>query len=634
MMNLGLNKRGRTGLAVALLATVAALVTPSIAAAAPAAPLSSVRNNETQDVYSYTNAIRQSVWVDTGLTAAGQPGGHVRVAADIIRPSELDHKAKVPIIMEASPYYESLGRGNESQVKQYDANGNIVSFPLFYDNYFVPRGYAVVLVDLAGTNRSQGCVDTGGPSDVTSATSVINWLNGKGTAYTSKTGATTAAAYWSNGSVGMIGKSWDGTIAEGAAATGVNGLKTIVAESAISSWYNYFRMNGSDLARETPGQLSTFVEDQPVIDACASVAANIDKGSPDSGDFTSMYAARDYDATANKVKASVWVTHGANDYNVLTDDFGQWWNALPPTVHKQLWLSQTGHVDPFDFRRTAFVDELHKWFDHYLMGLNNGVQFGPQASIERSPDNWVDYPTWPIPGTVPLTMHLSPSSTAGVGNLGFVPAIQPTTASFTDDPDNNDDTWSANPTQTQSDRLIYSTGTLAHAETVSGTTKVTLTVSSSTPAAELSAVLVDYGSTTMRNYADPNGTEGITTLTTKSCFGDSTPQDSACYFNTVPDTTTVNYDVFDRGWADLGHYQGLTSQQQLTPGKQYTITFTLNTTDHTIPAGHSLALIIGGTDGGPDTVQSPFINPPPGPSPTLGVNLNTSSVNLPLSLFN
>jgi X-Pro dipeptidyl-peptidase len=278
------------------------------------------------------------------------------------------------------------------------------------------------------------------------------------------------------------------------------------------------------------------------------------------------------------------------------------------------------------------VNELHSWFDHYLMGLNNGVQSGAQAAIERSPDHWADYPTWPIPGTVPLTEHLSPSSTAGVGSLGLMPAIQPSTASLTDDPSKDDDDWSANPTQTQSDRIIYSTGPLKQAETVSGTTKVTLTVSSSTPAAELSAVLVDYGSTTMRHYDNDNADEGIVTLKTRSCFGDSTAQDSACYLDTAPDTETVNYDVFQRGWADLGHYQSLTSQQQLTPGQQYTITFTLNTTDHTIPAGHSLALIIGGTDGG-QGIDNPFINPPPGAAPTLGVNLNKSSVSLPVSFL-
>lgn len=72
-----------------------------------------------------------------------------------------------------------------------------------------------MLVDLAGTNRSQGCVDTGGPEDVTSAEAVVRWLTGNATAYTSATGGTTATAYWSDGAVGMIGKSWDGAIAEG-----------------------------------------------------------------------------------------------------------------------------------------------------------------------------------------------------------------------------------------------------------------------------------------------------------------------------------------------------------------------------------------------------------------------------------
>ena len=599
---------------IAVLGTALLALVPGVATASP------IRHGDTEDIYSYTNAIRQSVWVDTGLTAAGQPGGHVRVAADIIRPSELDGTARIPVIMEASPYYECCGRGNQYQVKQYDSAGNPIDFPLFYDNYFVPRGYAVVLVDLAGTNRSQGCVDTGGPSDVTSAKAVIDWLNGRATAYTSVTGTTTASAYWTNGSVGMIGKSWDGTIAEGVASTGVDGLKTIVPESAISDWYDYFRASGAPLSRETPGELSTYVEDQNTITACANVASTIDAGSPASGDFTSMYAARDYAANASKVKASVFLTHGVNDYNVMTIDFGEWWNALPQSVPKMIWLSQTGHVDPFDFRRAAFVDELHRWFDHYLMGIDNGVQNDPQAAIERQPDQWTTYPTWPLPGTAQTVLHMTPSKTAGVGTLGTTAAPQGSTASFTDNPNNDDSTWSASPTSTQSDRVLYQTAPLTAPVTVSGTTSVTLTVTPTTSQARLSAVLVDYGPTTMRDY---NNGEGIQTLTTQSCWGDSTASDSACYYDTSPVTTTVQSDVFERGWADLGHYKSLARQVALTPGKPYTITFPLNTTDHTIPAGHTLALIIAGTDNG-------YIDAPSG-TPTLALNLTNSTATIPLS---
>ncbi len=171
---------------------------PVLSAAAAPVPSRATPVPVSADVYSYADAIRQSAWVDTG---------HGRVVADIIRPRELDRTARIPVIMEASPYFSCCGRGNQLQTKTYDSAGNPVGFPLFYDNYFVPRGYAVVLVDLAGTGRSPGCVDVGGPSDIRSASAVIDWLNGRATAYTSLTGAVRARAYWSNGNVGMIGKS-------------------------------------------------------------------------------------------------------------------------------------------------------------------------------------------------------------------------------------------------------------------------------------------------------------------------------------------------------------------------------------------------------------------------------------------
>ena len=48
----------------------------------------------------------------------------------------------------------------------------------------------------------------------------------------------------------MFGKSYDGTFANGVAATGVEGLTTIVPISAISEWYDYSRSNG---LRQTGG---------------------------------------------------------------------------------------------------------------------------------------------------------------------------------------------------------------------------------------------------------------------------------------------------------------------------------------------------------------------------------------------
>ena len=97
-----------------------------------------------------------------------------------------------------------------------------MKFPLFYDNYFVPRGYAVLNVDMDGTTKSDGCPTSGGLSDVLGGKAVVDWLNGRATAYDAQ--GKKVKATWTSGRTAMIGKSYDGTLANGVAATGVEGL--------------------------------------------------------------------------------------------------------------------------------------------------------------------------------------------------------------------------------------------------------------------------------------------------------------------------------------------------------------------------------------------------------------------------
>ena len=52
-------------------------------------------------------------------------------------------------------------------------------------------------------------------------------------------------------------------------------------------------------------------------------------------------------------------------------------------VERKIWLSQTGHVDPFDFRREDWVRTLHRWFDHELYGLDNGIMDEPAVDFQR-----------------------------------------------------------------------------------------------------------------------------------------------------------------------------------------------------------------------------------------------------------
>ncbi|OIJ93080.1 Xaa-Pro dipeptidyl-peptidase [Streptomyces monashensis] len=594
----------------------AALLTP---AAAQAAGPDGRAAHESRPVYSYAHAVRESVWVDTGLDGDGD-GKPDRVAADIVRPAEPAREGrKVPVIMDASPYFSCCGRGNESQLKTYDAQGHVVQMPLFYDNYFVPRGYAFVGVDLAGTNRSDGCVDVGGRSDIQSAKAVIDWLNGRARAYTSRTGTQTVKATWTNGTTGMIGKSWDATIANGVAATGVGGLKTIVPISGISSWYDYYFAQGAPLYDGGPADLAGDVESDAAKAHCAAVQKNLTDGSPRSGDWTSLWSERDYVTDAAKVRASVFLVHGMQDLNVRTKHFGQWWEALAKHgVERKIWLSQTGHVDPFDYRRGAWVDTLHRWFDHELLGYDNGIDREPMADIERHPDQWVTSRTWPPQTTRTTVLHPAPGARNGVGTLGLRPATG--TETFTDDPKLSETDWAARLTAPTPEKAGFLTAPLTHDLRLSGSSTVTVTATPTTASAHLSAVLVDVGPDTIRDYAD--AAEGITTLTTRTCWGESTAGDSACFKETRARTAKVDYTVFSRGWADLGHHASLGKGVPLTPGKACTMTLDLAATDHVVPAGHRLALIVAGTD--KDLID------PPSTRPSLTVALAGTTARLPL----
>ncbi len=340
--------------------------------------------------------------MDTGLDE-DRDGRTDRVAVDIVRPREAARQGrKVPVIMDASPYYSCCGRGNESQTKTYDEHGDIVRMPLFYDNWFVPRGYAVVGVDLAGTSRSDGCVDVGGRSDIQSAKAVVDWLNGRAKAYSDRTGGERVRADWTDGSTGMIGKSWDGTIANGVAATGVKGLKTIVPIAAISTWYDYYFSQGAPLYDSGPDWLAGYVQTPEAREHCTEVARELVDGAPRTGDRTPLWTERDYVRTAKKVRASVFLVHGMQDLNVRMRHVGPWWDALGKNgVRRKIWLSQTGHVDPFDFRRAAWVSTLQRWFDHELKGIDNGIDREPVADIERAPDQWVTSTAWPRAARAP-----------------------------------------------------------------------------------------------------------------------------------------------------------------------------------------------------------------------------------------
>jgi X-Pro dipeptidyl-peptidase len=595
------------GAVLAMIVTVLAAPSPA-SAAAPPPPF--VHGVETVPVYSYENAVRESVWVQTP-TDADQDGVKDRVAVDIVRPRTAAG-VKVPVIMDASPYYACCGRGNESEIKEYDANGVIVKEPLFYDNYFVPRGYAFAGVDLSGTNRSTGCEDVGGPAEVAGAKAAVDWLNGRVPGFSTQTGGTPVSARsWSTGKVGMIGKSWDGSIANGVAATGVDGLATIVPISAISSWYDYMRFNGTLRASGYPNYLQSLVSNR--VEQCPAVTASLANDSADdTGDYNAYWRARDYRPAAGKVKASVFVVHGVNDLNVTTPQFAHWWADLAAQgVPRKIWLHQTGHVDPFDLRRPQWVDALHQWFDYWLQGLHNGVMQQPRAAIETTPGVWRTQSDWPAPGTRTVPVKLSPGVLGGRGSHA--------TVSYTDDT-LSESVSTANPSTPLDGRLAFLSGPLTAPLKIAGSPSLRLRVQVDQPTTQLTARLVDYGTAARVQY-DVN--EGVANLATQSCWGESTAADDACYIDVAENVASTDHAVITRGWQDAAHYQSLRFTTPLQPGRWYDIDVPISATDAIVPAGHVLGLILTQSDPEFDNAEDH--------DATVKIDLGRSALSLPVT---
>ncbi|MFC9973236.1 Xaa-Pro dipeptidyl-peptidase [Spirillospora sp. NPDC127200] len=578
--------------------TLTALAGGTLAAvpAQAAAPEIVVKDGVTQPVFSYRDAIREQVSVESPVDGDGD-GKRDRVNVDIIRPKETRQGLKVPVVMDASPYYDNSGRGNEAERKVYDAAGNPVKFPLYYDNYFVPRGYAFLAVDMLGTNKSDGCPVSGGPSDILGVKAVIDWLNGRATAYGADGKA--VSADWTTGRTGMIGKSYDGTLANGVAATGVRGLETIVPISAISSWYDYSRNNGVKFSNNYQPWLAQYVDTDP--DAkCAAVRDEMHRGEDDAtGNYNAYWKTTDHrDGTigdVDDVRASVFAFHGVNDLNVKTDHFSKWWAGLAKNgVRRKVWLSQRGHVDPFDTRRELWVDTLHQWFDHELHKIGNDVLAQPRADIEIGPDQWITQSDWPAPDAAALALNPQPD-----GTLGREPVRKNTTAAFTDAPGprgtgHSEAEMVSDPTAAKPFRLAYVSGPLPKSARLSGSPTAKLQISLDKPTANLTALLVDFGEDTRVDHLGAGS--GIETLATESCHGESTAEDDACYKQTRTKTRTSAVNVVARGWLDAQNRKSLSNPTPLTPGAYYGVRWEALAQEYVFKKGHRLALVLAGTD--------------------------------------
>ena len=286
----------------------------------------------------------------------------------------------------------------------------------WYD-YFLVRGYAFISSAGLGTKGSEGFNTTGSDLEINAFKNIIEWVNGKRKAYTDKTSNVEIKADWASGNVAMTGLSWAGTTTFGVAATGVEGLKTIVPAAGIASWYDYFNSQGTQFGNAPYSDLSwlslyvsTRMLDQ---DDWAGIWQNysnyINQLNKDQyahdRNYSNVWKERDYTLHPENLKTSALIVHGLNDDNVKTKHFELMYDALKKAGQDvKLYLHQGDHVYPAAMSRgygiTAkgqdFYDLLNTWLTHYLYGVDNHIESLPAVLAQNNydPSKWTSYDNW------------------------------------------------------------------------------------------------------------------------------------------------------------------------------------------------------------------------------------------------
>jgi X-Pro dipeptidyl-peptidase len=585
------------GALVALLACVAPASADPVITIGP--------DGRSAPVFDYEQATRERVYIPQPGIDQDLDGADDWIAIEIMRPKESGPAMKVPAIVDASPYYTTLCRGNEGEcIGDVDGDGVNDRWPLFYDNFFVPRGYAYVLAQMNGTANSQGCPMHGGPGDVAGMRSVVQWLDGAITGYSAPSLAgEPRVATWSRGSTAMIGKSYDGTLANGVAATGVPGLKTIVPISAISDWYRYSRQSGIRFNTDYPASLANTVTNADRRAACAPTRTTKSAQAGDeTGDMNPFWDARNHREHVADVRAAVFAVHGFQDDNVKLDHLGPWWDGLEAGgTPRKLWLLRAGHTDPFDSRRAVWVDTLHRWFDHWLLDVDNGIEDEPAVTVEESKDVWKDYADWPLPGSAAIPVYLRGTSADTAGTLGLSAGGGETdTLSWTTAAIANENALISTPEGAQTTRRVFLSAPLEQDLRISGTPVMDIRAALSTTQSNLGAVLVDYGPGTQITRSG----EGITTDPPAStdCWGASTTRQfngvvvdhSACYRTVSKPEIAVTQWRIARGILDSSNRNSLTSIDPVTIDEQTSFSWPLVPDEHVIAKDHRLGIVVLG----------------------------------------
>jgi len=376
-------------------------------------------NGKSLATFSTHDVIREVVYVESRVDTDND-GLPDLVKVSIIRPR---YDGQVPALMTASPYHQGTNdkasdkalykmegelevklphtieleepklnlvesHGQAEVVSEAEEKLSHINSSYTLNDYFLPRGFANLYVSGVGTKDSQGLMTNGDYQQIEAYKNVIDWLNGRCRAFTDHTRKRQIKADWSNGKVATTGISYLGTMSNGLATTGVDGLEVIIAEAGISSWYNYYRENGlvtspGGYPGEDFDSLAELTYSRNLLGGdyirgneahqtdLEKVKEKLDRKT---GDYNQFWHDRNYLLNAHKVQAEVVFTHGSQDWNVKPLHVYQMFHALPSHINKHLFFHHGAHVYMNNWQSIDFRESMNALLSKKLLGLDSGYQ--------------------------------------------------------------------------------------------------------------------------------------------------------------------------------------------------------------------------------------------------------------------
>ena len=397
-------------------------------------------NGKSLATFSIHDVIREVVYVESQVDT-DQKGLPDLVKVSIIRPR---YDGQIPTIMTASPYHQGTNdkasdkalykmegelevkpahkieleepqlnlvqpQGQAELVSEAEEKLTHINASYTLNDYFLPRGFANLYVSGVGTKDSTGFMTNGDYQQIEAYKNVIDWLNGRCHAFTDHTRQYQVKADWSNGKVATTGLSYLGTMSNGLATTGVDGLEVIIAEAGISSWYNYYRENGlvtspggypgedfDSLAELTYSRnllAGDYIRGNEAHQAdLEKVKEQLDRKT---GDYNQFWHDRNYLLNAQKVKAEVVFTHGSQDWNVKSLHVYQMFHALPDHINKHLFFHNGAHVYMNNWQSIDFRESMNALLTKKLLGQATDYQLPTVIWQDNTaPQTWLSLDTF------------------------------------------------------------------------------------------------------------------------------------------------------------------------------------------------------------------------------------------------